>query len=157
MSRTPALAIAALMTVAFTACGNEGGGTPSGSEGAETTEATDETADAPEEEKSACLGKKKGPVTKVLAGKQPTGSSFGTQIRFFPEKLRLPAGKFVTLHVVWGAGPTHTLTIDSIDCDSGFLTVGDDAFISFKVPKGTTPFYCVPHESVGMKGKIVSI
>lgn len=155
-TRTSAFVIAALMAVAFTACGSEGDGTPSGSGDTEATEATDQTADEPEEE-SECLGKKKGPVVKLLAGK-PGGDGAGLDaFRFHPDKLRLPAGKDVTLKIVHGAGHPHTFTSDALDCDTGFLAAGDSVFVSFKVPKGTTPFVCTPHIEGGMDGKIVGI
>ncbi|MGH2808782.1 MAG: cupredoxin domain-containing protein [Actinomycetota bacterium] len=104
---------------------------------------------------SACLGKRKGSVHKVLLGRSG-GSATGTDAgRFHPDTLRLPAGKFVTIKLVHGAGSTHTFTIDALDCDSGLLAVGDVAFVSFKVPKGTTEFHCIPHGSGGMDGRII--
>ena len=118
--------------IAFTGCGDEGTTTP-GSDEVDQTEASEpeetEDTDEAEEEVSACLGKKKGPVTKVVAGK--LAESFGAAVRFYPPKLKLPAGKVVTLNIVHGGGPAHTFTLD--------------------------PFYCQPHQSAGMDGEIIGV
>lgn len=152
--------VAALgLLIAFTGCGDEGT-TATGSDEADQTEAsepedTEDTDEPEEEEKSACLGKKKGPVTKVVAGK--LAESFGAAIRFYPPKLKLPAGKVVTLNIVHGGGPAHTFTVDALDCDTGVVAAGDSVFVSFKVPAGVTPFYCQPHKSAGMDGEIIGV
>jgi plastocyanin len=92
----------------------------------------------------------------VLAGRE--GGTAGLDAyKFHPKTLRLPAGKVVTLKVVYGAGPPHTFTVDALDCDTGFLAAGDVAFVSFRVPKGTTEFYCAPHKGGGMYGEIIGV
>ncbi len=77
--------------------------------------------------------------------------------RFQPDRLKLEAGKFVTIKLTNPSQSltSHTFTIDSLNCNTGLVPPGGTATVTFKVPEGTTVFYCIPHKEFPMDGEII--
>ena len=75
-------------------------------------------------------------------------------INFKPPKIKAPAGEMVTVLVSNKGQLEHTFTAPSVDCDTGFLTPGTKATVTFEMPDKAVEFYCVPHK-LRMTGEIV--
>jgi plastocyanin len=108
---------------------------------------TDNDAKAPveEEEASACLGRKKGPVVELQAGK--AGGDALARVRWYPHNLRLPAGRFVTIRITNPSSTPHNFAAESLDCETGLFRTGEMVMVSFKVPPGETDFVCPIHDA----------
>lgn len=149
------VAIVLLLGVFLSGCGKDGEQTPSADSEATQTPEPEPEETTEEEKPSACLTTKKGPVIKIVTGKSDTGTQFD-DVRFFPSKLKLPAGEFVTFKLTNPSNLAHTFTVDSLDCTTDYIQAGQTGFVSFEVPKGSTPFYCTPHEAF-MTGEIIGV
>ena len=144
------VAIFAVVAVVFVACGGgeSSDSNDSGDAAAEPSESPSTEApfasDGDEAKGDACLTADKA-KTEITV-KQ-------VDVMFKPEKLEAPAGETVTVVVQNTGDLDHTFTSDDLDCDSGYISPGTKATVTFKMPDKPVKFFCIPHE-MAMKGTI---
>lgn len=147
------VALTSLLLLTMVSCGGSETSEPTASN-EETEQAEDQTEETEEEEASPCLtDKPQGSKVELLTGKE-SDEDFD-QYRFFPDTLKLEAGKPVTLKIVNDTFLTHTFTSDALGCDTGSIPSGETVTVTFDVPRGTTEFICLPHKQA-MGGEIVA-
>lgn len=141
------VALTSLLLLTMVSCGGSETSEPTASN-EETEQAEDQTEETEEEEEaSPCLtDKPQGSKVELLTGKE-SDEDFD-QYRFFPDTLKLEAGKPVTLKIVNDTFLTHTFTSDALGCDTGSIPSGVTVTVTFDVPRGTTEFICLDRKSV---------
>lgn len=148
---------AALLTallLAVPACGGDGGGTSEPASNGES-QATQEPIDYTEDLGTECLETTKGRVYEIEAGKVDAEDNVDAN-SFNPNKIKAPAGKFITVEITNVTTSQHDFASEELDCGSKPLAKGDSVTVSFEVPLGETDFYCTFHEAF-MKGDIIGV
>jgi plastocyanin len=74
---------------------------------------------------------------------------------FSVEDLSLPAGEVVELTLTNNGSNPHTFTSSALGVDTGTVTPGESAIVTFTVPDEPTEFFCSLHGAGGMTGVIV--
>lgn len=146
------LVVVLVATASFSACGSSGSPAqehtatePSNEDESSDQPSEEETASDEEEAVSACLeappAKTKFKVTVVREGPFVT---------YDPRKVKVPAGKQITIEFSSDDHAPHSFTLDSPDCDTGAV---DNASVTFTAPLKPVQFYCTFHEF--MTGKLM--
>lgn len=89
----------------------------------------------------------------VDVGVEANGGNFG----YGPAAIQVDTGTTVTWE--WtGEGGTHNVVAEDDAFNSGQAVDDPDETFEYTFDEtGTFPYYCVPHESVGMKGAVVVV
>jgi plastocyanin len=149
--RVVAVARLLLLGALSMSCGDNSVSAPSPS----SNDRSDESAEVPtpvEEKPFACLGRKKGPVVELKAGR--AGGDALERVRWYPHDLKVPAGRFVTIRITNPSSTPHDFLAEALECKSEPIRSGDTITVSFKVPAGETDFVCPLHPSF-MTGNII--
>jgi plastocyanin len=138
----------------------------------EAAEATEAPADEPTEASEDAATEASGEEPTAMTG---TGAGVGTthtiemteDVVFEPAELTVSAGDTVTWVTVGSfphsstcdpakaADPANAVLPEGADpWDSGLLQDGQEFSLTFNVP-GEYTYFCIPHESMGMVGKVI--
>lgn len=154
MKRLLVLVVVGAMVFTFAACGggDDSSGSDAATEESPSEPAAEETEDPepeePEEEEVDLTACTKASKSKTEVAVQQV------DFMFKPAAVKAPAGEMVTVVIQNKGTVDHTFTSDDAGCDSGLISPGTKATVTFKMPDKATEFYCIPHETA-MTGKLV--
>ena len=127
MRHVRVVAVAAGLVLALAACGGSGAG----------------GSLPPSDPPVNAGGGGSGPCSVVSATGQVAGTIAGNA--FSPNPVALPAGQTVTF--TNEDGVSHTVTLDDGSCDTGPISGGASAGLTFSAA-GSYPFHCAIHPSM---------
>jgi plastocyanin len=138
--------VALLATLALTACGGDDSSDDSGA--AATAVPADSSAAQPASDSGSTAG---GATVVTVTNQDPGGSG---NYKFSPNEFTFSVGEKVEFKIT-AESEFHTFTVDDLGIDVS-IDGGDTETLAFTFDKpGEYELICIPHEALGMIGKII--